>query len=393
MASNSAPTFDDEFNTLNLSGKSNWTPDYPWSNQDGKNEDDPTQAAYYVNPNYGPQAAANPFSISNGVLDITIKPTPNSINAAEVNNKPYVSGMLQTASSFSQLYGYFEMKAELPVGNGVGGAFWLLPQDGSWPPEIDVEENLGQDPGTVYQTLHDGTPSNVSNLQIPVSVPGGNVAAGYHTYGVDWEPDTTTFYLDGKATGSFATPAALHKPMYMILQDNTAGSNPNWGRSVDGSTPFPADFKVDYVRAYASKPDLSSGGSPDPGGAAAPPANPPSTPNAGANTLVLNLAEDAYQGDAQFSVAVDGATLGGPQFVSSLHGAGAAQDFGFNVAMAAGTHDVAVSFLNDAWGGTSDTDRNLYVNSVTANSAAMPGTAATLFTTSTQHFSIVVGNA
>jgi len=31
----------------------------------------------------------------------------------------------------------------------------------------------------------------------------------------------------------------------------------------------------------------------------------------------------------------------------------------FGVAMAAGTHDVAVSFLNDAWGGTAATDRNL----------------------------------
>jgi len=29
MASNLTPTFDDEFNTLDLSGKGNWTPDYP----------------------------------------------------------------------------------------------------------------------------------------------------------------------------------------------------------------------------------------------------------------------------------------------------------------------------------------------------------------------------
>jgi len=57
----------------------------------------------------------------------------------------------------------------------------------------------------------------VSNLQLTVPVPGGNVSTGYHTYGVDWEADTTTFYLDGKVTGSFATPAGLHKPMYMIL--------------------------------------------------------------------------------------------------------------------------------------------------------------------------------
>jgi len=49
-----------------------------------------------------------------------------------------------------------------------------------------------------------------------------------------------------------------------------------------------------------------------------------------------------------------------------------------------------VSFLNDAWGGTTATDRNLYVNAVDVNGAAMPGTAATLLSTSTQHFSVVV---
>jgi len=110
----------------------------------------------------------------------------------------------------------------------------------------------------------------------------------------------------------------------------------------------------------------------------------------GASPLVLQLSEDAWQGDAQFTVSVDGKTLGGAQTVTASHGAGAVQNFAFAQAMAAGTHDVAVSFLNDAWGGTAATDRNLYVNAVDANGAAMPGTAATLMTTSTQHFSLIV---
>ena len=110
----------------------------------------------------------------------------------------------------------------------------------------------------------------------------------------------------------------------------------------------------------------------------------------GASPLVLQLSEDAYQGDAQFTVSVDGKQLGGAQTVSASHAAGAVQNFAFAQAMAAGTHDVAVSFLNDAWGGTAATDRNLYVNAIDANGAALPGTAASLMTTSTQHFSVVV---
>ena len=107
-------------------------------------------------------------------------------------------------------------------------------------------------------------------------------------------------------------------------------------------------------------------------------------------TLVLHLSEDAYEGDAQFAVAVDGTVLGPAQSVTALHANGASQNFAFNPTIAAGTHDVAVSFLNDAWGGTATTDRNLYVDAILVNGGATAGTAASLFTTSTQHFSVVV---
>ena len=110
----------------------------------------------------------------------------------------------------------------------------------------------------------------------------------------------------------------------------------------------------------------------------------------GASPLVLQLSEDAYQGDAQFTVSVDGKALGAAQSVSASHTAGAVQNFAFAQAMTAGAHDVAVSFLNDAWGGTAATDRNLYVQAIDANGAALPGTAATLMTTSTQHFALTV---
>ena len=109
-----------------------------------------------------------------------------------------------------------------------------------------------------------------------------------------------------------------------------------------------------------------------------------------ASPLVLQLSEDGYLGDAQFSVAVDGKALGPVQSVSASHANGAVQNFAFGQAIAAGTHDVAVSFLNDAWGGTAATDRNLYVNAIDVNGSAIAGTSASLMTTSTQHFSVVV---
>ncbi len=110
----------------------------------------------------------------------------------------------------------------------------------------------------------------------------------------------------------------------------------------------------------------------------------------GASPLVLQLSEDAYQGHAKFTVAVDGKTLGLAQSVSASHAKGETQNFAFAQAMTAGTHDVAVSFLNDAWGGSAATDRNLYVQGITVNGAAVPSAAASLLSTNTHHFTITV---
>ena len=84
----------------------------------------------------------------------------------------------------------------------------------------------------------------------------------------------------------------------------------------------------------------------------------------GSDTLVLDIAEDAYLGDAQFTVSVDGKQLGGTFTTTASHAAGASQAFTFKGDWAIGTHNVTVNFLNDAWGGTPATDRNLYVNAV-----------------------------
>ena len=105
-----------------------------------------------------------------------------------------------------------------------------------------------------------------------------------------------------------------------------------------------------------------------------------------AATLVLHLSEDAYQGDAQFTVAIDGTQLGGVQSVTALHGAGKSQAFSFGVA--AGPHSVAVSFVNDAWGGTAAMDRNLYVDGIDYAGTAVAGASAPLFSAGAARFAV-----
>ena len=86
----------------------------------------------------------------------------------------------------------------------------------------------------------------------------------------------------------------------------------------------------------------------------------------GPDAVTLAIAEDAYQGDAQFTVSIDGQQIGGVQIATALFGAGQAQAFTALGDFGPGPTYVEVDFLNDAYAGTPDTDRNLYVDSITA---------------------------
>jgi len=94
---------------------------------------------------------------------------------------------------------------------------------------------------------------------------------------------------------------------------------------------------------------------------------PSAVTGSGTDTLTLGVSEDAYLGNAQFTVSVDGKQLGGTFTATTLRAPGISQNFIFNGDFGSGQHSVAVNFLNDAWAGTPTTDRNLYVNAVTYN--------------------------
>ncbi len=94
----------------------------------------------------------------------------------------------------------------------------------------------------------------------------------------------------------------------------------------------------------------------------APAAGPPVAANG--TTLVLNLSEDAYAGDATFTLSVDGIQRSIAQTVTAAHGDGASQAFDFtSLGIPPGRHDIGVTFTNDAYAGAGR-DRNLFVDSV-----------------------------
>jgi beta-glucanase (GH16 family) len=253
-------TFDDEFNSLSLWNGSSGTWATTFWYQDPTSSNGSTlvnngEQEWYINSNYAPTSSVKPWTDANGILTLTAAPASSSISPL-INGYSYTSGELNSYHSFSQTYGYFEMRAQLPSGQGFWPAFWLMPTSGAWPPELDIMEVLGNNTNLLYSTLHTTDGANQATGYV-ATVP--DMSAGYHTYGVDWEADYITFYFDGQAFYKAATPSDMHQPMYMIANLAAGG---NWpGSVIPGSV---GQMNIDYIRAYASGGDGSTGASTTP---------------------------------------------------------------------------------------------------------------------------------
>ncbi|SCL47512.1 glycoside hydrolase family 16 protein [Micromonospora chersina] len=209
---------------------------------------------YYTN------STRNAALDGNGNLVITARKENPAGYSCWYGSCQYTSARLLTNGTFSQAYGRFEARIKIPRGQGLWPAFWMLGNDiatNPWPNsgEIDIMENVGKQPSTVYGTLHGPGYSGGNGLGGSTSLPNGQALAdAFHTYAVDWAPDSITWYLDGVAY-SRKTPAdagsnrwVFDHPFFMIMNVAVGG---NWPGSPDGSTTFPQTMTVDYVRVQA----------------------------------------------------------------------------------------------------------------------------------------------
>lgn len=178
----------------------------------------------------------NPFSLADGQLVITAEAIDDE--SAATKHYDFTSGMISTQSSFWQTYGYFEMTAELPEGAGAWPAFWMLPVDNEWPPEIDILEAFGDQPNQVHTAVigADGITDTWSQV---------DTSSGSHRFGAMWTPYEVTFYVDGVEIMSTPTTPELHDPMYLIA--NLAIGGP-WAGNADPS--LMAQLKIDEIVAY-----------------------------------------------------------------------------------------------------------------------------------------------
>ena len=204
--------------------------------------------------------------IENG--NLIIEATSEHFTGPDRVARDYTSARLKSKGLFSQRYGRFEARIQLPTGRAVWPAFWMLGDDiGAvrWPAcgEIDIMENLGSEPSTVHGSMHGPGYSGAHPLTASYTLPADNTGKtprftdAFHLFAVEWEPDRVRFYVDDRlyATQTKAdippgTRWVFDHPFFVLLNVAVGG---NWPGSPDASTVFPQRMLVDYVRVYERK--------------------------------------------------------------------------------------------------------------------------------------------
>jgi beta-glucanase (GH16 family) len=177
--------------------------------------------------------------VSGGALHLvaTKKATHGLTASGAPQTYPYTSGMVTTKKSFDFTYGYVQIQAKTPGGDGTWPALWLLPKSEGWPPEIDIMENWGSTRTIKTTVFWSASGRDGSAYKSPQA--SSDLTASYHTYGLLWRPHSLTWYLDGKVVDRYTGPNVPHQPMYLLA--NLAID----GRAASGST-----FSIRSVEIY-----------------------------------------------------------------------------------------------------------------------------------------------
>ena len=189
--------------------------------------------------------------VSNGRLVIEAR-------TEAVGGKQYSSGRIRTKGLADFQYGRLEASIKIPTGQGIWPAFWMLPTQqvyGGWPMsgEIDIMEAIGREPTKTFGTLHYGPawPNNKHQGSAVELLNNEIFADKFHEFAIDWTPGKITWSMDGASyltlTKDTVTPWPFNEQFHFLLNVAVGGS---WPGNPDGTSTFPQQMQVDYVRVY-----------------------------------------------------------------------------------------------------------------------------------------------
>lgn len=232
-------TFEDNFDTDGPIDAASWniemgTGDNGWGNN---------ELQYYTD-------RPENIKVEGGMLHITAQ-------QEFFQGSAYTSARITTKGKVEHQYGRFEARIQLPWGQGIWPAFWLLGSnidEVSWPQcgEIDIMEYRGQAPSTLVGTVHGPGYSGGESVSKEYQLPADRFDTGFHIFGIEWGPNYINFYVDDVLYNQI-TPEdvdgdwVFDQPFYIILNMAIGG---NFVGPVGANTVFPQTMLVDYVRVY-----------------------------------------------------------------------------------------------------------------------------------------------
>jgi beta-glucanase (GH16 family) len=205
---------------------------------------------------YYTDSTDNAATDGNGNMVITAREADESLQCY-YGPCEYTSARLLSANKAEFTHGRIESRIQVPTGEaGLWPAFWTLGADINrvgWPQcgETDIMEYVSRLPDEVFGTLHGPGYFGGGGLGNTQSIP--NVAADYHTFAVEWEPDLINWYVDGilyhtvASTDVAPNEWVFDDPFYLLLNMAVGG---NLGGALSDELTFPQEMKIDYVRVY-----------------------------------------------------------------------------------------------------------------------------------------------
>jgi beta-glucanase (GH16 family) len=158
--------------------------------------------------------------------------------------------------TFMHKYGYYEIRCKIQTQPGWWSAFWLQsPVIGSTLDptksgvEVDIMENFTRDNIVVHNNHWNGYGKDHRELS------SGDrkleeTPDGFHVFGVDWNPDGYTYYIDGKESWHVDGPVSDIEQFILISTECMGYRAGNEASDELKQAVLPDYFIVDYVRVF-----------------------------------------------------------------------------------------------------------------------------------------------
>ncbi|MEQ8548831.1 MAG: glycoside hydrolase family 16 protein [Cyclobacteriaceae bacterium] len=171
----------------------------------------------------------------------------------------YTSSRLTTQNKFTVQYGRIDIRAQMPEGQGIWPALWMLGENITtvgWPRcgEIDIMEMIGGGDGrdnTVHGTIHWDNNGDRANFGGSRKLLTGNLSDRFHVYSIIWDANSIKWYIDDiQYHIADISPAGLSefRNKFFFIMNVAVGGN--WPGSPNATTLFPQKMNVDYIRVF-----------------------------------------------------------------------------------------------------------------------------------------------